>query len=349
MGRPIPARLAPMPQDEARALFDLPEEGRVLGVFGALAGARSLNEFVVETWAADGPPILHLTGRRDFDLVRRRVQREDYRVMPRPTGSARRCRQSTSCSHAPRLGLGGRRRRQARRLRAVSVRDRRPSGGERAAFRAHRRRRAGARARPRRRPRTRRARCSTTRRGSSGWARRCSPRRGRMRPRRSRTSSSRCGAVKGRRLWFVGIGGAGLSAYAQVAARPRAEVGGWDRCARRTSTRSAVRPSRSRAEPVVAGRLGGRGLVARTAVPGLRRASSCVSSSRGRDDDRRRRHARQGDDRGADRLRPARDRARPGVADRCARAPARLERRLRRGLLVVEGDESDRTVFSFRA
>jgi UDP-N-acetylmuramate--alanine ligase len=35
--------------------------------------------------------------------------------------------------------------------------------------------------------------------------------------------------VKGRRLWFVGIGGAGLSAYAQLARALGAEVGGWDR------------------------------------------------------------------------------------------------------------------------
>jgi UDP-N-acetylmuramate--alanine ligase len=35
--------------------------------------------------------------------------------------------------------------------------------------------------------------------------------------------------MKGRRLWFVGIGGAGLSAYAQLARVWGAEVGGWDR------------------------------------------------------------------------------------------------------------------------
>jgi UDP-N-acetylmuramate--alanine ligase len=35
--------------------------------------------------------------------------------------------------------------------------------------------------------------------------------------------------VNGRRLWFVGIGGAGLSAYAQLARALGAEVGGWDR------------------------------------------------------------------------------------------------------------------------
>jgi UDP-N-acetylmuramate--alanine ligase len=36
-------------------------------------------------------------------------------------------------------------------------------------------------------------------------------------------------ALSGRRLWFVGIGGAGLSAYAQLARAWGAEVGGWDR------------------------------------------------------------------------------------------------------------------------
>jgi UDP-N-acetylmuramate--alanine ligase len=35
----------------------------------------------------------------------------------------------------------------------------------------------------------------------------------------------------GRRLWFVGIGGAGLSGYAQLARAWGAEVGGWDRVA----------------------------------------------------------------------------------------------------------------------
>src|SRR2546425_672851 len=44
-GRPLPSRSHPVARDEARALFDLPREGPVLGVFGALAGARALNEF----------------------------------------------------------------------------------------------------------------------------------------------------------------------------------------------------------------------------------------------------------------------------------------------------------------
>jgi UDP-N-acetylglucosamine--N-acetylmuramyl-(pentapeptide) pyrophosphoryl-undecaprenol N-acetylglucosamine transferase len=81
VGRPIPASARAIPQAEAREIFELPAEGRVLGVFGALAGATALNEFVVDTWGRNGPPILHQTGRRDFDLVRARVRRDDYRVI----------------------------------------------------------------------------------------------------------------------------------------------------------------------------------------------------------------------------------------------------------------------------
>ena len=80
VGRPIPAGSRPVPQAEAREIFELPPDARVLGVFGALAGAKALNDFVAETWGASGPPILHLTGQRDFEAVRRRVRRNDYRV-----------------------------------------------------------------------------------------------------------------------------------------------------------------------------------------------------------------------------------------------------------------------------
>jgi len=82
VGRPIPARSRPVPQDEAREIFEVPQDERVLGVFGALAGAKALNEFVAETWGSAGPAILHITGRRDFDAVRRKVARPDYRVLP---------------------------------------------------------------------------------------------------------------------------------------------------------------------------------------------------------------------------------------------------------------------------
>ncbi|MGZ4292024.1 MAG: UDP-N-acetylglucosamine--N-acetylmuramyl-(pentapeptide) pyrophosphoryl-undecaprenol N-acetylglucosamine transferase [Gaiellaceae bacterium] len=81
VGRPIPERSRAIPQEEAREIFELPPDGRVLGVFGALAGAKSLNEFVVDTWGEAGPHILHITGQRDYTLVRRRARRPDYRVV----------------------------------------------------------------------------------------------------------------------------------------------------------------------------------------------------------------------------------------------------------------------------
>ncbi len=81
VGRPIPARSRELSQAEAREIFELPTGVPVLGVFGALAGARALNEFVVDTWGAQGPAILHVTGKRDYDLVKRRVRRDDYRVV----------------------------------------------------------------------------------------------------------------------------------------------------------------------------------------------------------------------------------------------------------------------------
>jgi UDP-N-acetylglucosamine--N-acetylmuramyl-(pentapeptide) pyrophosphoryl-undecaprenol N-acetylglucosamine transferase len=68
-------------QSEAREIFELSTDGPVLGVFGALAGAKALNELVVDTWGASGPAILHQTGRRDYETVKRRASRSDYRVI----------------------------------------------------------------------------------------------------------------------------------------------------------------------------------------------------------------------------------------------------------------------------
>ena len=81
VGRPLPRGANAVPRAEAREIFELPAEGRVLGVFGALAGASALNEFVIETWGAAGPAILHQTGERDYARIRRRVTRPDYRVI----------------------------------------------------------------------------------------------------------------------------------------------------------------------------------------------------------------------------------------------------------------------------
>lgn len=81
VGRPIP-RAEPVSERDARALFGLPEDGPVLGVFGALAGATALNELAVATWGEHGPVVLHQTGRRDYELVRGQVERPDYVVIP---------------------------------------------------------------------------------------------------------------------------------------------------------------------------------------------------------------------------------------------------------------------------
>jgi UDP-N-acetylglucosamine--N-acetylmuramyl-(pentapeptide) pyrophosphoryl-undecaprenol N-acetylglucosamine transferase len=57
----------------------------VLAFFGALAGARSLNEFAVDTYAKDGPAVLHVSGERDYEALRRRVHRSDYVLVPSTT------------------------------------------------------------------------------------------------------------------------------------------------------------------------------------------------------------------------------------------------------------------------
>jgi UDP-N-acetylglucosamine--N-acetylmuramyl-(pentapeptide) pyrophosphoryl-undecaprenol N-acetylglucosamine transferase len=81
-GRPIPARSRAVPRDEARRRFDLPADGPVLAVFGALAGARALNELAVEAFGPDGPTVLHLSGERDYESLRGRVSRAGYRLLP---------------------------------------------------------------------------------------------------------------------------------------------------------------------------------------------------------------------------------------------------------------------------
>lgn len=81
-GRPIPAGSLPLGRDEARALLGLPSGESVLGIFGALAGARSLNELALEAWGEAGPAVLHLAGERDFALLQRRAHRPGYRLLP---------------------------------------------------------------------------------------------------------------------------------------------------------------------------------------------------------------------------------------------------------------------------
>ena len=193
VGRPIPERVAGGAAGRgAGALRAAARRDRVLGVFGALAGAKALNEFVVDTWGASGPPILHVTGRRDFDLVRRRVQRDDYRVVPETDRfgaalSAADLVLARSGSSVWEIAAAGRP--------AVLVPYPFATGDHQAANAQHfverGRRDDGAGAPPRRRARARALAARRPGASRSAWARRCSPPRVRTRPSRSPTSSSR--------------------------------------------------------------------------------------------------------------------------------------------------------------
>jgi UDP-N-acetylglucosamine--N-acetylmuramyl-(pentapeptide) pyrophosphoryl-undecaprenol N-acetylglucosamine transferase len=79
-GRPIPAQARPLSQTEGRRVFGLPEVGPVLLVFGGSLGSRLLNELVIEAFGPSGPAVLHLCGTRDYDELRTKVRRPDYRL-----------------------------------------------------------------------------------------------------------------------------------------------------------------------------------------------------------------------------------------------------------------------------
>ena len=82
VGRPIPENARPLDRAVARAQLGLPAEGRVLLIAGARAGAQALNDLAIESFGAVGPPVLHVSGERDYDALRRRVSRADYRLVP---------------------------------------------------------------------------------------------------------------------------------------------------------------------------------------------------------------------------------------------------------------------------
>jgi UDP-N-acetylglucosamine--N-acetylmuramyl-(pentapeptide) pyrophosphoryl-undecaprenol N-acetylglucosamine transferase len=80
VGRPVRPLTAVSPA-EARSRFDLPEEGRVLLVFGGSLGAQALNELALEAYAEAGPAVLHLCGERYLAGLERRPRRSDYRLL----------------------------------------------------------------------------------------------------------------------------------------------------------------------------------------------------------------------------------------------------------------------------
>lgn len=81
-GRPVPSRSHATSRDEGRRRFELPPAGPVLLVFGGSQGARSLNELVVREFGREGPAVLHLAGERDYEALKERVSRPDYRLVP---------------------------------------------------------------------------------------------------------------------------------------------------------------------------------------------------------------------------------------------------------------------------
>jgi UDP-N-acetylglucosamine--N-acetylmuramyl-(pentapeptide) pyrophosphoryl-undecaprenol N-acetylglucosamine transferase len=78
VGRPIPVAHRGASRAEGRAQFGLEPAAQVVAVFGALAGARSLNELAVSAWGRSGPAILHICGERDYESLCPRVARADY-------------------------------------------------------------------------------------------------------------------------------------------------------------------------------------------------------------------------------------------------------------------------------
>jgi UDP-N-acetylglucosamine--N-acetylmuramyl-(pentapeptide) pyrophosphoryl-undecaprenol N-acetylglucosamine transferase len=78
VGRPIPLAHRGAGREEGRERFGLSADGRVVAVFGALAGARSLNEMAAAAWGAEGPEILHICGERDVEALAPRVARPGY-------------------------------------------------------------------------------------------------------------------------------------------------------------------------------------------------------------------------------------------------------------------------------
>ena len=82
VGRPVPMRSRAAPRAEARARLGLPADGPVVLVFGGSLGARLLNDLAVDAWGKEGPAVLHLSGERDYALLRDRVSRPDYVLLP---------------------------------------------------------------------------------------------------------------------------------------------------------------------------------------------------------------------------------------------------------------------------
>jgi UDP-N-acetylglucosamine--N-acetylmuramyl-(pentapeptide) pyrophosphoryl-undecaprenol N-acetylglucosamine transferase len=82
VGRSVPRSHLSGTRESGREHFGLPQTDPVVAVFGAYAGARSLNEMAVAAWADSELAIVHQTGDRDYAAYRPRVTRPGYVMIP---------------------------------------------------------------------------------------------------------------------------------------------------------------------------------------------------------------------------------------------------------------------------
>jgi UDP-N-acetylglucosamine--N-acetylmuramyl-(pentapeptide) pyrophosphoryl-undecaprenol N-acetylglucosamine transferase len=82
VGRPIPQAHRGATRAEGRARFGFGADDRVVAVFGALAGARSLKAIAVAAGGVAGPSVLHVSGERDHPDIAGRVTRPGYVLLP---------------------------------------------------------------------------------------------------------------------------------------------------------------------------------------------------------------------------------------------------------------------------
>jgi UDP-N-acetylglucosamine--N-acetylmuramyl-(pentapeptide) pyrophosphoryl-undecaprenol N-acetylglucosamine transferase len=82
VGRPVPVAHLEGTRATGRVRFALPPDGPVLAIFGAYAGATSLNEMAVKAWGEGTLSVVHQTGERDFAAFRPRVDRGGYVMIP---------------------------------------------------------------------------------------------------------------------------------------------------------------------------------------------------------------------------------------------------------------------------
>jgi UDP-N-acetylglucosamine--N-acetylmuramyl-(pentapeptide) pyrophosphoryl-undecaprenol N-acetylglucosamine transferase len=87
VGRPVPRETGKVDRAEARARFGLPVDGQCLLVFGGSLGARTINFAAVDAFGAAAPcSVLHVSGRRDYDELRKRLDElgspSHYRLEP---------------------------------------------------------------------------------------------------------------------------------------------------------------------------------------------------------------------------------------------------------------------------